>query len=308
MVLTADSVNMTGFSTMLSRTRLTTVADFAHRLLFLCLLLSLIVLHGCILSRSVSSRIQTADELARAAGLHAETINTNQFQLQSWLRIGSNPTGRLDIYIEGDGLAWRNKRRLSDNPTPINPIGLKLAIAADADNVVYLARPCQFLTSAACQPQLWSTHRYSEAVVASMNQAIQTIVDRSAATAIRLVGYSGGGVIAALVAARRDDVSRLITVASNLDHAAWTAQHKVTPLHDSLNPADYAEQLKLIPQLHFSGENDDIVSESVLLSYLQQLQLDPSQVMHRVDGADHDCCWAKQWPSLLKIINRQGDI
>jgi hypothetical protein len=44
--------------------------------------------------------------------------------------------------------------------------------------------------------------------------------------------------VASLVAARRHDVVRLVTVAGNLDHLAWTTLHGVSPLTGSLNPAD----------------------------------------------------------------------
>ncbi|GAB2181920.1 hypothetical protein DLREEDagrD3_21430 [Denitratisoma sp. agr-D3] len=45
---------------------------------------------------------------------------------------------------------------------------------------------------------------------------------------LTLVGYSGGA--AALLAARCSDVVRLVTIAGNLDHRAWTRYHHITTL------------------------------------------------------------------------------
>ena len=54
-------------------------------------------------------------------------------------------------------------------------------------------------------------------VVRVSKQAIDTLKQQFQSEEIVLVGYSGGGAIAALVAARRADVADLISVAGNLD-------------------------------------------------------------------------------------------
>ncbi len=59
-----------------------------------------------------------------------------------------------------------------------------------------------------------------------------------------------------LLAAQRRDVDAVITVAANLDHRAWTAHHGDTPLHCSLNAADFARRLQSVPQVHYAGEKD----------------------------------------------------
>jgi hypothetical protein len=66
-------------------------------------------------------------------------------------------------------------------------------------------------------------------VISASNQAVDALKQRYGAQEIVLVGYSGGGAVAALVAARRTDVVRLVTVAGNLDHLAWTHLHSVPP-------------------------------------------------------------------------------
>src|SRR5690606_25959404 len=137
-------------------------------------------------------------------------------------------------------------------------------------SVLYIARPCQYLPCDLlknCDPKFWSTHRYAEEVVSAINSVIDQI---PAYEKIRLVGYSGGGSIAVLIAARRQDIDWLITIGANLDHIFWTNLHNITPLSGSLNPADYATSIQNISQLHLSGEKDKTVPASVLHSYLEK--------------------------------------
>ena len=68
--------------------------------------------------------------------------------------------------------------------------------------------------------------------------------------ALPLSAIPAVGTIAALLAARRGDVARLVTVASNLDVGYWTAREKLTPLQGSLDPADFAAALAGVPQVH----------------------------------------------------------
>ena len=118
-------------------------------------------------------------------------------------------------------------------------------------------------------------------------------------TKIGLVGYSGGGAIAALIAARRPNVAWLVTVAANLDHKYWTNLHNLTPLSGSLNPADYAARLQSLPQLHLVGGKDTIVPPQVSQSYVNKFT-DTSHIkVRRMTGFDHECCWVKVWPQLL---------
>ena len=131
----------------------------------------------------------------------------------------------LTVYIEGDGLAWRTRSIPSTNPTPIDPVGLKLALAHPLGNAAYLARPCQYVgghTARGCDQSYWTNKRFAREVIESSNEALTTLKLEFGARHLQLVGYSGGGAVAALLAAKRDDVIRLVTVAGNLEHLAWT--------------------------------------------------------------------------------------
>ncbi len=74
---------------------------------------------------------------------------------------------------------------------------------------------------------------------------------------LTLVSYSGGGAVATLVAARRNDVHNLVTVAGVLDHELWTRNHHLSPSTGSLNLADVWPGLTNIAQSQDVGLADD---------------------------------------------------
>lgn len=77
----------------------------------------------------------------------------------------------------------------------------------------------------------------------------------------------GGGMVSALVAARRDDVLRLVTVAGNLDTHAWARLHRISPLTGSLNPSEARAQLAHLRQVHFSGATDQVVPPAMAKTF-----------------------------------------
>lgn len=241
---------------------------------------------------------------ATDAGFQQEIVEAGDFNLLTLQRLAPEAS-ILHVYIEGDGRAFLTRTRPSADPTPRQPVALELALRDPAPSVVYLARPCQYLPSErrhGCSSQYWTTARYADPIVCAMNHAIDTVVKRAGASAVGLVGYSGGGTVAALIAARRNDVAWLVTVAANLDHAAWTGAHGVTPLAGSLNPVDFAERLRDLPQLHLRGGRDGIVPASVTESYLAKLGHPPAARVETYADFDHDCCWPEIWPRPLSRL------
>ncbi len=67
----------------------------------------------------------------------------------------------LRVYLEGDGLAWRSRRHVSDDPTPVSPVALQLMLADPNKDLAYLGRPCQFVHNGACRDTLWTSARFS---------------------------------------------------------------------------------------------------------------------------------------------------
>ena len=213
----------------------------------------------------------------------------------------SSETKTLTVYIEGDGHAWKNKWTPSTDPTPWNPISLRLAVQDPQPKVIYLARPCQFnspLDKKNCHSKYWTNHRYSKEVVSSFNDALNQAKTLSNTEQLELIGYSGGGVLAALLSAQRKDVKKFITIAANLDLTAWVKKHGISNLSGSLNPIDYASQLKSIPQIHFIGKEDKIVPPGILQSYLYKLGNTNSVQSIIMPNYNHECCWIESWKQL----------
>jgi pimeloyl-ACP methyl ester carboxylesterase len=246
-----------------------------------------------------------ADKIAQSAGLQRDEVDTGDFVLTAFYRI-TRPDLPSTIYIEGDGLAWRTRYQPSYDPTPHQALGLALAAADTAPNVVYLARPCQFTPMAAsprCSVEYWTGKRYAEEVIVAMNRAISHYAALTPGQRINLVGYSGGGAVAVLVAARRDDVASLRTVGGNLDHVAVNRLHGVSAMPDSLNAIDVAQRIAAIPQIHFSGADDTVVPAAIAQSFVAAVGSACAQ-MRVVPGMSHESDWNRLWPGLLGIVPR----
>ena len=266
--------------------------------LFGILVLITFVLAGCT-RFSVESRVENADLLAEQEAWEKQILHTEYFVIRSYVpRFEKGVSGGpLTIYFEGDGLAWISRTKPSSNPTPINPLALSLAMK-DQGRAAYLGRPCQYVVDKHCSAKYWTSERFAPEVVDSMNDAVSQLKAKMQASRLVLVGYSGGGAIAALVAARRGDVVSLITIAGNLDPQKWTQEMNVSPLIGSLNPADEWKRLMDIPQLHLVGEEDTSVPLFVAESYQSRFPQGKKPAIKVVEGFDHHCCWLKEWPAL----------
>lgn len=263
----------------------------------MALLFFALSLSGC------ASRTETATSVAATRGWVQRIIATPDFDIATWAPRSFVPGRPLAIYIEGDGLAFLSTTRISDDPTPTKPLALQLAVRDPRPNVVYIARPCQFVTGPQrrnCTHAYWTYARYSEAVVNAIDIVVRRFKAEATADGLMLYGYSGGGAIAALLAARRDDVTRLTTIAGVLDHQTWTRFDGMTPLVHSLNPADQHSGLERVAQVHYVGAADDVVPVSVAKAFQSRFVTGTVPPVVVMAGADHECCWVELWPSLLK--------
>ncbi len=274
------------------------------------------ILAGCAVP-SPHERTQLADALAAVNGWQAFHIHTNKFVFAGYMpeqrRTDTLPTptaidtsatpttDTLTVYIEGDGLAWISKSQVSPNPTPSEPTALKMALRHRGAAVAYLARPCQYVhgpDARNCSSAYWTDQRFSPEVVVAVNEAVDQLKARTGAHRVTLVGFSGGGAVAALVAGRRTDMRLLITIAGNLDTAAWTRHHGITPLLGSLNPADQWQSLRNVRQIHFVGSDDSVVPEDIIHSYLSRYPVDQRPELRVIQGYSHHCCWDRLEPQL----------
>lgn len=253
-----------------------------------------LVMTGC---ASPEARLQTANEIAQRADLRAASVAAPPFTLAAYVR-NSDPSTPVVIYIEGDGLAWISRSQPSLDPTPRNPVGLRLAAEDHESNVIYLARPCQYVRTAACDVTYWTDRRFAEEVIRSTSAAIDALIRPG--QHIHLVGYSGGGAVATMIAARRADVLSLRTVAGNLDHDALSRYHDVSSMAGSLNPRDVAQRLVGLPQIHYVGDRDKVVPPLVSASYLHAMGDTRCATIIHVDGASHDDGWVEFWRDSAK--------
>jgi hypothetical protein len=245
----------------------------------------------------LGGRHDAAYRIAEHGNLQEINIATNPFLLRGYERIAMRGEA-VTIYIEGDGLSWLSKSQPSRNPTPDNPIALKLAQQDHSTNVIYLARPCQYTgrtDGQACDQSYWMGSRYAPEVLSAYNDALNQIRSKTGASGFHLVGFSGGATVAALLAGQRDDILTLRSVAGNLDHRAHSEVHNVSYLRNSLNPPQYAEKLAEIPQVHFIGGHDKIVPKAVYDRYSAALPHQHCTRYHIAENADHNKGWSEFW-------------
>lgn len=217
-------------------------------------------------------------------------------------------TGMLTIYVEGDGAPWPTPYHPPRDPTPLQPTSLALAAADPAPAVAYLGRPCQYLereSLAQCPSAYWTERRFAPEVVDAYDSALTQLKSMFGAGKIVLIGYSGGGVIAALLAGRREDVAALITVAAPLAVAEWVKWHGISALTGSLDPAEAGEAGAPLPRgVHFAGADDKTVPTTIVARFVQLR----GGRMEIISGFDHACCWTRDWKSLLLDATVQENV
>lgn len=256
----------------------------------------ILFLFGC------TTSTQQALNQAQSQGFREQAYPIeSSFTLTTYERL-QGPAKNIHVYIEGDGHSWQNKYKLSSNPTPKHPLALKLALADPHSHVVYLARPCQYTPLAKdlkCHPKYWSSHRFSPEVIEAMDTVLNNIKQRTHNTSFTLIGYSGGGGLAVLIAAQRKDIKELITVAGDLDHERLNQYHHVTSLSHSLNPIDVASQLKQLPQKHLSGEKDKVVPPWVAKQFAQAVNNPQTVRVQVLPNVSHHEGWEEQWKFVM---------
>lgn len=248
--------------------------------------------------------LHRAQDEATRAGLQPGTVAAAPFALTRYLRRAPG-AARLVVYLEGDAPAWRaGGRQVSQRPPPLAPLALSLAARDPAPAVAWLGRPCQGVDpeAAGCDPSLWSDRRFSETVVAALDEALDALREAAGARELELVGYSGGGVLAALLAARRSDVARLVTVSAPLALGDWRAHHGLGPL-DAEDPARIAApRLDAVPQVHWAGSRDAVVPAWLIERYCRARSA-ALDCRVRVAEVDHGG-WRDAWPRTLRQSRR----
>lgn len=240
----------------------------------------------------------TPGQFLREHGIERHVIEGARFSHVVFTRSGETSRGTLHVYLEGDGRPWLRGREPAADPTPANPLALRL-MARDPADAVLVGRPCYFgmQDQASCHQELWTDGRYSPAVVDSMVEVARELIEDGGYPDAVLIGYSGGGVLARLMAAELPAVRAVLTVNANLDTSAWTAARGYRRLRGSINPADAPRLRRGLLHVQAIGMRDAVVPPAVTRSY-QQSQDDV--VVWEYDAFDHVCCWEQHWPAILE--------
>lgn len=260
---------------------------------------TLLLIFGLLASCTSNPTIGPERE-AKNGGLQLVEIPGNGFVITSFQRI-QNANSAIHVYIEGDGFAWITRTQPSRDPTPKNALALKLALKDTSPNVVYLARPCQYSLSKSprCNVNKWTDERFSPEMVDVMNDSLDSVKSQHPEQRFDLIGYSGGATIALMLAASRNDILSLRTVAGNLSPKMVNAFHKVSEIESMGETLVIRSKITNLAQVHFYGENDDVMPRLIAENYLSSLKDKHCTQIVEVKKASHNKGWVEVWPSLL---------
>lgn len=213
-------------------------------------------------------------------------VETRDFTLASWQKV-TDTIAPYKIYIEGDGYAFNAQGKATQDPTPRGTLVRELAFGDKNPNVIYLARPCQYIKSSICSKRHWTTARFAPEVINAEYEAIKQIAGNNP---VILVGFSGGAQVAGLVATAKSglNVKKIITIAGNLDHLAWTQYHNLPPLNESMNLESYQKQFAQIPQIHYIGNDDKVMPPVLVREFVGN-----DDLIIEINGASHNEGWGK---------------
>lgn len=264
-------------------------------------MLRLLVLLTCLIGGGCSSNAGRIDALARGASLERSVLEIDGLSTSIYMRPDLASGQALVVFLEGDGRPWRAGIEPSRDPTTSNPLALEL-LTRTPRAAAYVSRPCyQGVASARCSPALWTSDRYSQEIVETMTHTIRELMRRSNANETILVGHSGGGTLAVLIAERMAGIKAVVTIAANLDIDAWTAHHEYLPLSGSLNPAR-SRLAHPWQEIHLAGARDQVVPIETTSAYFDRY---PNAERWVLDEHAHACCWVDAWPALWEKIESE---
>jgi hypothetical protein len=260
--------------------------------------IALIIVQGC----TPQSRL--LDIEAGKQGFTRKIVQGSEFQHVIYIQHGVKNDSILHVYLDGDGQPWIRNRLIAADPTPVNPLMLEL-MAMDRTSSIYLGRPCYhgFAAKSPCDPELWTSARYSLRVVKSMEQVLRDFMVQGGYSEVVLIGHSGGGTLAMLLAQHISATSAVVTIAGNLDIDAWTEYHGYTALKGSLNPARMPGLGSAIQQYHLIGKADKNIPYPLIE---QALRNQPNAHVLMWDKFDHACCWQDIWAKFLHSLEKTG--
>lgn len=255
----------------------------------------------CLLAAGCSSNAERIDALARGASLERTVVALDGLSSALYLSRNLERHQPLFVFLEGDGQPWRAGIEPNVDPTTADPLALEL-LTRTPRAAVYVSRPCyQGVGGSRCSPALWTSARYSEKIVQTMVHTVRDLAHQIGASKTILIGHSGGGTLAVLIAERLEGVAAVVTIAANLDIDAWTAHHGYLPLSESLNPAHSTREHPW-REIHLAGRRDQVVPLETTAAYFERY---PNAERWVFDEHSHACCWRDAWPQLWARIEAE---
>ena len=240
-------------------------------------------------------------------GFNEIVIPTENFALKAYTNTAfeNERGGILHIYLAGDGVPFFRDQYINPDPTPKRALTLDL-MALDQAPSILIGRPCYHYESrqdnqnTLCNDhRWWTTHRYSEDVVNALNEAIRTYTSNN--KEIVIIGFSGGGTLAALLAQKLQNVRVVVGISPNLDIGAWTDFHDYTPLYGSLNPRDSIEKWPTGTRgILLSGQQDKNVPANLWRAHYEGVE--HVEIINYANFT-HTCCWSEIWPEFLSELS-----
>lgn len=242
------------------------------------------------------------DQMAEHTGLTRLEMNGAGLRHAVYLPRRPLREGPVHVYLSGDGRPYIRPTLPAADPTPRRPVILEL-MAQDRGPRLLLGRPCYhgLARSRGCSADLWTDARLGETVRDSMVAALGRLITPE--HSVVLIGYSGGGALAILLARRLPRVKAVVTLAGNLDPAAWTRLHGLSPLDGSLEPTAGGPLPPELVQRHYAGELDRTIPPGLIAAAARRL----GSEVRVLPGASHGRGWSRQWPALLAEIRRASE-
>tara|TARA_Y100000741_G_C18196677_1_gene535855 strand:+ start:131 stop:928 length:798 start_codon:yes stop_codon:yes gene_type:complete len=233
-------------------------------------------------------------------------LNKNQFD-ENVYRLDSfnifsvkkvNNNNILKVYIEGDGLAWLDRFTPSLDPTPTNPVGFKLALEDKSDNVIYLARPCQYIISKNCNQSVWTNLQYSNTILNLYERIFKELSNNY--EEIHLIGYSGGAAIAIYLASiEHFKINSVRTIAGNINPDEISQLLNLSGYKKVVNFYSLGDKIKDIPQIHYYGTKDKVIPIDLHLNYVERYSNPCIKIQSVL--ASHSKGWTEFWKTNYKL-------
>ncbi len=195
-------------------------------------------------------------------GFQMREVQTEHFSIPVWESTELRKGKTIRFYIEGNG-----------NPTPSEPMALKLAAKDPYVNVIALSRPCQYSQNALCKNKdIWTRQQYNPEVMQEIEEVVVYYIQKYKAPNVEFVAYDGGAPIAFYLAQQLGRVNKVVTIAGILDTTAYANQNNLPPFVNAKNPIDSAKKISQIPQIHFVGGKDRITTYAMAERFVSKLQ------------------------------------